>query len=63
MDAARHRGYGREGCLSDVVDVKAKVVEPDSLPVEITKIGLQHDESMFLEFYRLAIVVWREGEI
>ena len=40
-----------------------KVVGPDGLLVELLKLRLQQDRSILLEFYRLTILIWREGKV
>ena len=40
----------------------AKAVEPDGLPAELLKLGLQQDRTILLEFHQLTTVIWREGK-
>ena len=40
-----------------------KAVGPDGLTAELLKLGLQQDRTILLEFYRLAIFIWREGKV
>ena len=40
---------------------KANAVGPDGLPVELLKLGLHQDQTTFLEFHRLILIIWREG--
>ena len=42
---------------------KAKVVEPDGIPVELLKLQLQQDWAILLELHRLATLIWREGKV
>ena len=38
-------------------------MEPDGFPVELLKLGLQQDRTIFLEFHRLITLIWREERI
>ena len=40
-----------------------KAVGPDELPVELLKLGLHHDPTIFREFHQIIIRVWREGKV
>ena len=40
----------------------AKAVEPDGLPAELLKLGLQQDRTILLELHRLTTLIWREGK-
>ena len=40
-----------------------KAVEPDGLPVELLKLGLQKDWTILLEFHRLTTLIWRKGKV
>ena len=42
---------------------KEKVVGPDGVLVEMLKLRLEQDRSILLEFYRLTILIWREGKV
>ena len=35
----------------------------DELPVELLKLGLHHDPTVFREFHQIIIRVWREGKV
>ena len=41
----------------------AKAVRPDGLPVELLILGLHQNQTTFLEFYRLILLIWREGSV
>ena len=41
----------------------AKAVEPDSLPAELLKLGLEQDRSILLELHRLTTLIWRERKV
>ena len=41
----------------------AKAVEPDDLPVELLKLGLQQDRTILLELHRLTALIWCEGKV
>ena len=41
----------------------AKTVGPDGLPVELLKLGLQHDRTILLELHRLTTLIWRQGNV
>ena len=41
----------------------AKAVGPDSLPVELPKLGLQKDRTILLELHRLTTLIWRDGKV
>ena len=41
----------------------AKAVEPDGLPAELMKLGLQQDRTILLELHRLATLIWCEGKV
>ena len=41
----------------------SKAVGPDELPVELLKLGLHHNPTIFREFHQIIIRVWREGKV
>ena len=41
----------------------AKAMEPDGLPAELLKLGLQQDRTTLLELHRLTTLIWREGKV
>ena len=41
----------------------AKAVEPDELPVELLKLGINHDPTVLLEFHRVIELVWHQREV
>ena len=41
----------------------AKAVRPDEIPVEILKIGINHDPTVLREFQRLIKLVWHQREV
>ena len=41
----------------------AEAVEPDGLPAELLKLGLQQDRTILRALHRLTILVWRQGKI
>ena len=41
----------------------AKAVEPDGLPAELLKFGLQQDRTILLELRRLTTLMWCEGKV
>ena len=40
-----------------------KAVEPDDLPAELLKLGLQQYRTILLELHRLTTFIWREGKV
>ena len=40
----------------------AKAVEPDGLPAELLKLGLQQDRTILRELHRLTILIWHQGK-
>ena len=41
----------------------AKAVGPDELPVELLKLGLNHDPTVLREFHRMIKLVWHQREV
>ena len=41
----------------------AKAVGPDELPVELLKLGINHDPSVLREFHRVIKLVWHQREV
>ena len=41
----------------------AKAVGPDELPVELLKLGINHDPTVLREFYRVIKLVWHQREV
>ena len=41
----------------------AKAVEPDERPVELLKLGKNHDPTVLLEFHRVIELVWHQREV
>ena len=41
----------------------ANAVGPDGLPVELLKLGLHQDQTTFLEFHRLILLIWHERSV
>ena len=41
----------------------AKAVEPNGLPAELLKLGLQQDRTILLELHGLTTLIWREGKV
>ena len=41
----------------------AKAVGPDELPVELLKLGINHDPTVLLEFHREIKLVWHQREV
>ena len=41
----------------------AKAVEPDGLPAELLKLGLQQDQTILRELHRLTILIWSQGKV
>ena len=59
---------GDEPTAEEVTEVlwslgNAKAVGPDSLPVELLYLGLNHDPAVLREFHQVIIRVWREGTV
>ena len=45
------------------VMANAKAVEPDGLPAELLKLGLQQDRTISLELHRLTTLIWCERKV
>ena len=41
----------------------AEVVRPDELPVELLKLGINHDPTVLREFHRVIKLVWHQREV
>ena len=41
----------------------AKVVGPDELPVELLKLGINHEPTVLREFHRVIKLVWHQREV
>ena len=41
----------------------AKAVGPDELPVELLKLGINHDPTVLREFHRVIKLVWHQREV
>ena len=41
----------------------SKAMGPDELPVELLKLGLHHDPTIFREVHQIIIRVWCEGKV
>ena len=49
------------GALRSMANVKA--VGPDELPVELLKLGINHDPNVLREFHRVIKLVWHQREV
>ena len=49
------------GALRSMANVKA--VGPDELPVELLKLGINHDPTVLREFHRVIKLVWHQREV
>ena len=49
--------------MKAMVMANAKAVEPDGLPAELLKLGLQQDRNILRELDRLTILIWRQGKV
>ena len=49
------------GTLRSIAHTKA--VGPDELPVELLKLGINHDPTVLREFHRVIKRVWHQGEV
>ena len=43
--------------------MRRKAVGPDELPVELLKLGINHDLTVLREFHRMIKRVWHQREI
>ena len=41
----------------------AKAMRTDQLPVELLKLGINHDHTVLTEFHRVIKLVWHEREV
>ena len=57
----RSRGRTDRGALGSMTNAKA--VGPDELPVELLKLGINHDSTMLREFHRVIKLVWHQREV
>ena len=49
------------GALGSMANAKA--VGPDELPVELLKLGINHDPTVLWEFHRVIKLVWHQREV